>query len=316
MHMNQKNLLISVCLIMAAVVAPHVLPTYYLYLLNLILINIILALGLNVLTGNSGQISLCHSSFIAIGAYTYTLLNNELHWPMLACAASAVLLSALGGVMVGYPARRLSGIYLALATLAFLALTQILIEEFPDLTGGIRGLKIEKTTFLGFSLGNETLQFYLVAIACAFSLYVAFNIMRFPIGRAFDAIRTSPHAAQALGIPVARVKLVAFTISAAYAGLAGVLFAMIVGFIDPIEFGVSASLRYITFIVVGGMGSIAGSVIGAVVLTGLPEALRGIKEYGDFVYSIILLLSLVFMPNGLIGLFQSKILKRNKTTGA
>ena len=91
---------------------------------------------------------------------------------------------------------------------------------------------------------------------------------------------------------------------------------MIVGFIDPIEFGVSASLRYITFIVVGGMGSIAGSVIGAVVLTGLPEALRGIKEYGDFVYSIILLLSLVFMPNGLIGLFQSKLLKRNKTSSA
>ncbi len=316
MHMNQKNIFISVCLLVAAVIAPLVLPTYYLYLLNLILINIILALGLNVLTGNSGQISLCHSSFMAIGAYTYTLLNNELHWPMLACAGAAVLLSALGGVLVGYPARRLSGIYLALATLAFLSLTQILIEEFPDLTGGIRGLKIEKTTFLGFSLGNETLLFYLVAIACAFSLYVTFNIMRFPIGRAFDAIRTSPHAAQALGIPVARVKLVAFTISAAYAGLAGVLFAMIVGFIDPIEFGVSASLRYITFIVVGGMGSIAGSVIGAVVLTGLPEALRGIKEYGDFVYSIILLLSLVFMPNGLIGLFQAKVLKRNKSSGA
>jgi ABC-type branched-subunit amino acid transport system permease subunit len=313
--MTQKNLLLSFCLIVAAAVAPLVLPTYYLYLLNLVLVNIILALGLNVLTGNSGQISLCHSSFMAIGAYSYTLLNNELHWPMLACAGAAVLLSALGGVLVGYPARRLSGIYLALATLAFLSLTQILIEEFPDLTGGIRGLKIEKSTFLGLSLSNETLLYYLVAIGCAFSLYMTYNIMRFPMGRAFDAIRTSPQAAQALGIPVARYKLIAFTISAAYAGLAGVLFAMIVGFIDPIEFGVSASLRYITFIVVGGMGSIAGSVIGAVVLTGLPEALRGVKEYGDFVYSIILLLSLVFMPNGLIGLFQSKILKNKHVKG-
>jgi branched-chain amino acid transport system permease protein len=313
--MTQKNLFLSFCLLMAAVVAPHILPTYYLYLLNLVLVNIILALGLNVLTGNSGQISLCHSSFMAIGAYTYTLLNNELHWPMLACAGAAVLLSALGGVLVGYPARRLSGIYLALATLAFLSLTQVLIEEFPDLTGGIRGLKIEKSTFLGLSLSNETLLYYLVAIGCAFSLYMTYNIMRFPMGRAFDAIRTSPQAAQALGIPVARFKLIAFTISAAYAGLAGVLFAMIVGFIDPIEFGVSASLRYITFIVVGGMGSIAGSVIGAVVLTGLPEALRGVKEYGDFVYSIILLLSLVFMPNGLVGLFQSKILKNKHVKG-
>lgn len=316
MQTNQNKLLIAICLIAAAAAAPWVLPSYYLYLLNLMLINIILALGLNVLTGNSGQISLCHSSFMAIGAYSYTMLNNELHWPMLACAGAAVTMSAIGGVLVGYPARRLSGIYLALATLAFLSLTQILIEEFPDLTGGIRGLKIEKASFLGVSLGNDTLLFYLVAIACALSLYMAFNIMRFPIGRAFDAIRTSPHAAQALGIPVARVKLVAFTISAAYAGLAGVLFAMIVGFIDPIEFGVSASLRYITFIVVGGMGSIAGSVIGAVVLTGLPEALRGIKEYGDFVYSIILLLSLVFMPNGLIGLCHAKIMKRKSNSGA
>jgi branched-chain amino acid transport system permease protein len=310
MDVSRINILLSICLCAAALVAPWVLSTYYLYLLNLVLINIILALGLNLLTGNSGQISLCHSSFMALGAYTYTLLNNELHWPMLVCAVFACAMAAIAGVCVGYPARRLSGIYLALATLAFLSLTQILIEEFPDLTGGIRGLKVEKGSFIGISLGNESLLFYLVASACAFCLYVTINIMRFPIGRALDAIRTSPHAAQALGIPVARVKLLAFTLSATYAGLAGVLFAMIVGFIDPIEFGVSASLRYITFIVVGGMGSISGSVIGAIVLTGLPEALRSIKEYSDLVYASILLLSLVFMPNGLVGLFKARNAKK------
>jgi branched-chain amino acid transport system permease protein len=193
-------------------------------------------------------------------------------------------------------------------------LTQILIEEFPDLTGGIRGLKIEPSEFLGWSMGNETMLFYIVAIACGFCLYITANMMRSRIGRAFDAIRTSPHAAQALGIQVAQVKLVAFTISAAYAGLAGALFSMVVGFIDPVEFGVSASLRYITFIVVGGMGSIAGSVIGAVVFTGLPEALRGIKEYGDLVYSAILLLSLIFMPNGLVGLLRARKSKPNAST--
>jgi branched-chain amino acid transport system permease protein len=252
---------------------------------------------------------------MAIGAYTYTLLNNHSQLPMLLCVFSAVLLASVGGVLVGYPARRLSGIYLALATLAFLSLTQILIEEFPDLTGGIRGLKIEPSEFLGWSMGNETLLFYIVAIACGFCLYITANMMRSRIGRAFDAIRTSPHAAQALGIQVAQVKLVAFTISAAYAGLAGALFSMVVGFIDPVEFGVSASLRYITFIVVGGMGSIAGSVIGAVVFTGLPEALRGIKEYGDLVYSAILLLSLIFMPNGLVGLLRARKSKPNASTG-
>jgi branched-chain amino acid transport system permease protein len=316
MEINRINLLIAICLGALVVAAPWVLSSYYLYLLNLVFINIILALGLNLLTGNSGQISLCHSSFMAIGAYAYTLLNNELHWPMLACAATATLIAAFAGVCVGYPARRLSGIYLALATLAFLSLTQILIEEYPDLTGGIRGLKIEKGSFLGISLGSESFLFYLVAFACALCLYVTYNIMRFPMGRALDAIRTSPHAAQALGVPVARVELLAFTLSASYAGLAGVLFAMIVGFIDPVEFGVSASLRYITFIVVGGMGSIAGSVIGAVVLTGLPEALRGIKEYADLVYSAILLLSLVFMPNGLVGLLKLNRIKKNHSAQA
>ena len=314
MRQNQQTIWMVVAFLIAAGIAPWVLPTYYLYLLNLILINIILALGLNVLTGNSGQISLCHSSFMAIGAYTYTLLNNHSQLPVALCVLGAVLLASMGGILVGYPARRLSGIYLALATLAFLSLTQILIEEFPDLTGGIRGLKIEPSELLGWSMGNETLLFYIVAISCGFCLYITANMMRSRIGRAFDAIRTSPHAAQALGIQVARVKLVAFTISAAYAGLAGALFSMVVGFIDPVEFGVSASLRYITFIVVGGMGSIAASVIGAVVFTGLPEALRGIKEYGDLVYSTILLLSLIFMPNGLVGLLRARKSKPNAST--
>jgi len=254
MKQNQQTIWVIGALLIAAGIAPWVLPTYYLYLLNLILINIILALGLNVLTGNSGQISLCHSSFMAIGAYTYTLLNNHSQLPMLLCVLGAVLLASLGGVLVGYPARRLSGIYLALATLAFLSLTQILIEEFPDLTGGIRGLKIEPSEFLGWSMGNETMLFYIVAISCGFCLYITANMMRSRIGRAFDAIRTSPHAAQALGIQVAQVKLVAFTISAAYA------------------------------------------------------------EYGDLVYSAILLLSLIFMPNGLVGLFRARKSKPNAST--
>jgi branched-chain amino acid transport system permease protein len=314
MSFGRHKLFILGILILAVGFAPFIMPSYYLYLLNLVLINIILALGLNILIGNSGQISLCHSSFMAIGAYTFTLLNNELHWPILLCAISAIAVAGFGGGLVGYPARRLSGIYLALATLAFLMLAQILIEEFPDLTGGIRGLKISKTTFLGVSTGDEFFLFYISAFACALSIYVILNIMNFPIGRAFDAIRTSPQAAQALVIPVARVKLLAFTISAAYAGLAGVLFALIVGFIDPVEFGVGASLRYITFIVVGGMGSVAGSVIGAVVFTALPEALRGIKEYSDFVYAIILLVSLIFMPNGLIGLLQWRAHKSTKSS--
>ena len=282
--------------------APYFLPSYHLYLLSLVMISIILALGLNVLTGNSGQISLCHSSFMAIGAYTFTILNNQMHLPMLVSAVLAVLIASCGGWLVGFPARRLGGIYLALATLAFLALTQTIIEEFPDWTGGIRGLKLDITALKLTSAEMALLKFYSVALSCAVCLYMVRNLMSFPVGRAFDAIRTSPQAAQALGIDVSKVKLTAFVFSAAYAGWAGVLFAWVVGFIDPVEFGVGATLKHITFIVVGGTGSILGSVFGAISLTMLPELLRSIKEYSDLVYALLLLGSLMFMPKGLVGL--------------
>jgi len=287
---------------LALIVAPFALGTYHAYLVNLALINIILAIGLNLLTGNSGQISLCHSSFMAIGAYGFTLLNNLYHWPVPFAVVAAVLLASIGGYAVGYPARRLSGIYLALATLAFLALTQVVIEEFPDLTGGIRGLKIEAMNWFGLPIDHKYLVYFLLLGCTALGVYAAKQIMDNRLGRAFDAIRTSPQGAQALGIPVAEIKLTAFVISAAYAGLAGALLSMVVGFIDPVEFGVSAAIRYITFIVIGGMGSVAGSIAGAVALTGLPEALRPVKEYSDLVYAALLLLSLLFMPNGLVGL--------------
>jgi branched-chain amino acid transport system permease protein len=286
----------------ALMVAPFILGAYHSYLLGLAFINIILALGLNLLTGNSGQISLCHSSFMAIGSYTFMLLSNLFGWPAPLAVVAAVVLSSVGGFMVGYPARRLSGIYLALATLAFLALTQVIIEEFPDLTGGIRGLKLEPMNWMGLPFETKYLIYFSLLASTAFSIYIALQIMDNRLGRAFDAIRTSPQAAQALGIPVASIKLTAFVISAAYAGLAGAMLSMVVGFIDPVEFGVSAALRHITFIVIGGMGSVAGSIAGAVALTGLPEALRPVKEYSDLVYAALLLLSLLFMPNGLVGL--------------
>ena len=294
----------------ALVVAPFILGAYHSYLLGLALINIILALGLNLLTGNSGQISLCHSSFMAIGSYTFMLLSNLFGWPAPLAVVAAVVLSSAGGFMVGYPARRLSGIYLALATLAFLALTQVIIEEFPDLTGGIRGLKLEAMNWMGLPFESKYLIYFSLLASTAFSIYIALQIMDNRLGRAFDAIRTSPQAAQALGIPVASVKLTAFVISAAYAGLAGAMLSMVVGFIDPVEFGVSAALRHITFIVIGGMGSVAGSIAGAVALTGLPEALRPVKEYSDLVYATLLLLSLLFLPNGLVGLVT--IFRRGK----
>lgn len=287
----------------ALLLVPPFLGTYALYLVNLALVNIVLAVGLNMLTGNAGQISLCHSSFMAIGAYASTILVTKAglsFW--LALPAGGIVAMAFGCVLT-LPALRLSGFYLALATLGFLEITQIMIEEFPDLTGGIRGMIASRPWFFGWKLSTDLALYYAIMPIVAALVLLAWNILHSPVGRAFDAIRNSTLAAQTLGISPARTKLTAFALAALYAGLAGGLAAALVGFIDPVEYGTNASLRQVTFIVVGGIGSLAGSIVGAVVLTALPELLRGVHEYADFVYAALLLAFLILLPKGLVGLW-------------
>jgi branched-chain amino acid transport system permease protein len=281
---------------------PLVATSYYLYLAELAMINIITAVGLNLLSGNCGQISLCNASFMGIGAYCTALCTTRLGLPTLIGLPASVIISALLGAALGYPARRLSGLYLALTTLGFLELVGIVIEEFPDYTGGIRGLKVPRPEIFGFSFQSNVALYFLVFTLTGAAVVVGYNVQRSRYGRAFDAVRQSPFAAQALGIPVARVKVIAFSLNAAFAGFAGGLLAGVVGFIDPPEFGILVSIQHITFIVVGGLGSIAGSIAGALVLTALPEALRGVQEYGELIYGFILLGTLLFLPRGLVGL--------------
>ncbi|MGE0315226.1 MAG: branched-chain amino acid ABC transporter permease [Lautropia sp.] len=274
--------------------------TYPTYLISLALINVVSALGLNLLTGNSGQISLCHTSFMAIGAYGSTLMSTHFGLPFWLAVPAAAACSALVGAALGYPASRLSGLYLALATLGFLQIVQLGIEELSDITGGVSGLKVPGPVVVPGLPVSEYAMFLIILAVCVAAIWMTGNLLRSQIGRELNAVRQSPHAAAALGVSVARVRLSAFAMAAAYAGVAGGLMANLVGFIDPIEFGISAALRHITFIVVGGMGSVAGSVIGATVLSGLPELLRPVKEYGDVIYTVILLFFLLFMPRGLV----------------
>jgi branched-chain amino acid transport system permease protein len=299
MKVRALLVLFSVALLAAL---PLVATSYYLYLVELAMINVIIAVGLNLLSGNCGQISLCNASFMAVGAYCTAICTAGLGLPTLIALPTSVVVSAILGAALGYPARRLSGLYLALTTLGFLELVGIVIEEFPDYTGGIRGLKVPRPDVFGLTLQSNVSLYFFVFALTAGPVVVGYNIQRSRYGRAFDAVRQSPFAAQALGVPVARVKVIAFALNAAFAGFAGGILAGVVGFIDPPEFGILASIQHITFIVVGGLGSIAGSIAGAVVLTGLPEALRGVQEYGELVYGFILLGTLLFLPRGLVGL--------------
>ena len=288
----------------AFAVAGAFMSSYPIYLLSLAMLNVISALGLNLLTGNSGQISLCHSSFMAVGAYVATLLTLHVGLPFWLAIPAAALVAAALGALLGLPASRLKGIYLALATLGFLQIVQIVVEEAADLTGGVRGLKVPAPALApGLGVGFYPMYLFVLGV-CAFAIWVTRNLLASRVGREFNAVRTSPHAAQALGVSMARVKLVAFALSAAYAGVAGGLLSVVVGFIDPNEFGVSVALRQITFVVVGGLGSVAGSVIGATVLSALPELLRPVKEYSDVIYTLILLGFLIFVPHGLATLWR------------
>ena len=170
------------------------LGSYPIYLLSLAMINVIAAVGLNLLTGNSGQISLCHSSFMAIGAYGSALLTARLGIPFWGSIPLGAALAALIGALVGAPASRLRGIYLALATLGFLQIVQIAIEELADITGGVRGLTIPKAQIGGVRL-SEYARFLLVLGCCAFGIWTARNLLASRVGRELDAVRLSPHAA-------------------------------------------------------------------------------------------------------------------------
>lgn len=298
---SPSGLCVAVLVILAFVLPPF-FGSYYHFVAGLALINVIIAIGLNILTGNAGQISMCQASFMAIGAYATTYFFTKFglnYWIALPLGG---LFTAVCGFVVGFPALRLRGFYLAVATLGFLEFSQILIENIPSITGGVRGMSSPRPFLFDTKLSSDLYFYYVILVISLVGIWCAHSLLKSPTGRAFNAIRNSEAAAQTLAIPLARTKLIAFVISSFYGGIGGGLYATLVGFIDPLEFNLLTSVRHIIFITVGGLGSVTGSVIGAIAFTVLPELLRGFKEYNEFVFGAILLLTLIFMPTGIVGL--------------
>lgn len=295
----------GLCVIVVIALAfalPPFFGSYYHFIAGLALVNAIIAIGLNILTGNAGQISICQASFMAIGAYATTYFDTRFGLSYWLALPLGGLFTAACGVVVGFPALRLRGFYLAVATLGFLEFSQILIEKLPSITGGVRGLSSPRPFVFGMRLASDLSFYYVILTVMLVGAWCAVSLLRSPTGRALNAIRVSDAAAQCLGIPLARTKLIAFVISAFYAGVGGGLYASLVGFIDPLEFNLLTSVRQIIFIAVGGLGSVTGSIIGAIAFTLLPELLRGFQEYSEFVFGAVLLLTLIFMPTGIVGL--------------
>lgn len=253
-------------------------------------INVILAVSLNLINGFTGQFSLGHAGFMAVGAYVSALLTIHLNWPFPVVLLLGALVAALLGFFIGLPTLRLRGDYLAIATLGFGEIVRVVLLNL-DITGGPRGLGgiFPKTTFFS------------AEVLAALTIIVIGNIIRSSHGRAFIAVREDEIAAEAMGIDTTRYKVLAFAIGAAFAGLAGGLFAHHQMFIDPRSFTFQRSIEILVMVVLGGLGSITGSVIAAFVLTILPEALRGMAEYRMIVYALLLIGLMLVRPQGLLG---------------
>jgi len=251
---------------------PLFMSDYALYLLNLIMVYVIVSVGLNILVGSTGQISLGHAGFFAIGAYATVLLITNLQIPFFVAIIAAAFIAAFFGFILGLPALRLEGPYLTIATLAFgLAIMHVI--GHTEFFGGRQGLMAPPLDLgipqLGWSfvLSSETSKYYLVLIITILMVLFAINILKTKAGRAFVAIRDSDIAAEVIGINLTMYKTLSFAVSAFYAGIGGGLFAFVLGFFDPFTFNLILSIIFIVMIVVGGLGSVMGSITGAALIT-------------------------------------------------
>ena len=280
---------------------PGVADNYVLYVMSRLFVYVLVALGLNLLTGYAGQVSLGHAAFFAIGAYTAAVLAERWQWPSVLCLVAAALFTALVGYLLGLPCLRLSGLYLAMATLGFTLIVQEMLLQLSVLTHGSEGMKVAPASLLGLTFDSDTRKYYMLLVVTAGMLLFARNLVRGRLGRAFLAIRDNERAAAAMGVNLARYKTIAFAVSALYTGLAGALSAFIVGFLDPQEFSFFLSIQFITIIILGGLASLLGSVLGAAFLIILPEALAGLDVWQALVYGLIMVVTIIFMPFGLSG---------------
>lgn len=293
--------------VVAAWFMPAYIGRYYTQMLSLCAIFVISSHGLNLLAGYVGQVSLGHAAFYAIGAYTGALMSTGVGFGFWSAMPFSIAAAALAGFLIALPSFKLEGPYLSMVTIAFGIIVQSILTEWADLTGGMQGvLNIPRPTVLGQRLLIEKQFVVIVAIAVLATLLMR-NLIGSPWGRNFVAVRENPIAAEAIGLNTQRVKTVAFTISAALVGLAGHLFAFLQGFISPEAFEFDTSIFFLTSVIFGGAGTIAGPLAGAPVMTFLPELLQGFQDYRLIVYGVLIVVSLYALPMGIVGtLFRSQ----------
>jgi len=304
-------------LVLALVAFPFVADGYWLYLACLVAINIASATGLNILTGYTGLVSLGQAAFMGIGAYTVAVLEQRLGTPAILNLLIGGTVAMLGGVLVGIPSLRVKGLYLAIATIAASFIVHFLFANL-GVTGGTSGMSVPPAKIFGLALDTSFRIYWLVVPVTALMLLGAANLFRTRIGRAFIAIRDRDISAEVLGIPLLRYKLLSFALSSFYAGVAGGLWAYFFRVVTPESFPLQMSIFFLAAIIVGGMGTILGAILGATFMTMVPEFLKLVVGWTSLgadslqlvapiriiVFGVLIVGFLVFEPHGLAEMWR------------
>ncbi len=286
---------------------PPLLGGFALYIATIVAIFAIAALGLQIMVGLAGQLSLGHAAFLGVGAYTSVLLQKLYGVPFLAAVAIATLASALVGLLMGQLVR-LSGIYFKIATFGFGIIVYQLLSNWSSVTGGHTGLiGIPPIRILGTVFRDRLSMFIIAMIYLAVTYALLLRLTHGRAGRAFRALGQNEAAAQSIGIPAASYKMAVIAIGCGAAGLAGTLLPHVYNFLNPEEFTWLQSLVLLIIITVGGLGSLPGAIVGAVVLVVVPEYLRAFQEYKMLAYGVLLIVSMIFMPRGIAGIVQGLV---------
>ena len=304
MRLVSGNRQFLVLLFLLLAIVPWIANPYILYVSNLALLYIILSLGLNILVGYAGQFALANAAMFGIGAYGTGLLQVRLGMPYFLAAPGGATLAMAIGTVIAFPALRLSGVYLGLSTLAFAMFSQWVLLHWNSVTYGGGGFPVPHLDLSPIPIGTDLGVYYLSWLVTAVLVALSWSLVRSRIGRSFVAIRDGEIAAQSLGIDLLRYKALAFAISGFYAGIAGALYAPLLGYISPESFDLFQMIIQKSMIVVGGMGSIIGSVIGAVVMVTVLELLREFKSTQEIVFGGILIAFVLFRPHGIATLLQ------------
>lgn len=288
----------------AAIVMPFVSEMYQVTIWVFALIYVVLGLGLNITVGLAGLLDLGYVAFFGIGAYTYAILNTRFGLDFWLCLPIGGLVGALLGILLGFPILRLRGDYLAIVTLGFGSIAKIVYENWEGVFNGAKGIgKIARPGLFGIDMNISaatTFTYYLMLLMVLFTIFITNRLKDSRIGRAWMALREDEIACVAMGVDMARTKLSAYALGAFWAGLVGVIFASQTTYINPASFDFMLSAIVLSMVVFGGMGSIVGVVVAALVLSLLPEYLRAVEDYRMLVFGAAMVLMMIFRPQGLI----------------